>query len=224
MSLKIYFCGSIRAGRQDADLYARLIKLLQGYGTVLTEHVGSLKLEEEEGRKKPVLRLRACLQRRHFCFCSVFFLFFFFNILILYENICCGYPIEVHHRGPSDEYPQHMFSLRNKKNIIWSSVNNIASDKALFCRKVYRFIPHAFKICWGVQVFIGSVHPFICPSVNICNNQNFFELFLLRLSLQPHIRKYSYLVWGYLGGFSSILHLHVWFLGSFHRAGLEVKI
>ena len=79
MSLKIYFCGSIRAGRQDADLYARLIKLLQGYGTVLTEHVGSLKLEEE-GRKKPVLRLRACLQRRHFFFCSVFFfIYIYFN-------------------------------------------------------------------------------------------------------------------------------------------------
>ncbi|XP_072032576.1 5-hydroxymethyl-dUMP N-hydrolase-like [Amphiura filiformis] len=40
MSLKIYFCGSIRGGRQDGDLYAKLIKQLQSYGTVLTEHVG----------------------------------------------------------------------------------------------------------------------------------------------------------------------------------------
>ncbi len=44
MSLKIYFCGSIRAGRQDADLYARLIKQLQSYGKVLTEHVGDTNL------------------------------------------------------------------------------------------------------------------------------------------------------------------------------------
>ena len=40
MSLKIYFCGSIRGGRQDADLYARIIKQLESYGKVLTEHVG----------------------------------------------------------------------------------------------------------------------------------------------------------------------------------------
>ena len=49
MVTKIYFCGSIRAGRQDADLYARLIKLLQGYGTVLTEHVGHSSIEKNEG-------------------------------------------------------------------------------------------------------------------------------------------------------------------------------
>lgn len=38
--MKIYFCGSIRAGRQDAELYARLITKLQSYGPVFTEHVG----------------------------------------------------------------------------------------------------------------------------------------------------------------------------------------
>jgi len=37
----IYFCGSIRGGRQDAELYATLIEKLQSYGTVLTEHVGN---------------------------------------------------------------------------------------------------------------------------------------------------------------------------------------
>lgn len=46
--MKIYFCGSIRAGRQDAELYARLINQLGAYGTVLTEHVGSKELEESE--------------------------------------------------------------------------------------------------------------------------------------------------------------------------------
>lgn len=40
-SLKLYFAGSIRGGRNDAELYARLIEKLQKYGTVLTEHVGS---------------------------------------------------------------------------------------------------------------------------------------------------------------------------------------
>ena len=30
---------------------------------------------------------------------------------------CCGYSLEVPHRGTSNEYPQHMFLWRNKKNI-----------------------------------------------------------------------------------------------------------
>lgn len=47
MSRKIYFCGSIRGGRQDADLYARLITMLKGYGTVLTEHIGDTNLTVE---------------------------------------------------------------------------------------------------------------------------------------------------------------------------------
>ena len=43
---------------------------------------------------------------------SIFFLF-------LHENICCGYSSEALHRGASNEYPQHMYSWRNQKNIIW---------------------------------------------------------------------------------------------------------
>ena len=35
----------------------------------------------------------------------------------LHENICCGYSLDVPHRGAPYEYPQHMFLLRNKKNI-----------------------------------------------------------------------------------------------------------
>ena len=53
---------------------------------------------------------------------NIFFLF-------LNENICCGYSLEVPWKhmlcyslevpwlGSSNEYPQHMFSWRNKKNI-----------------------------------------------------------------------------------------------------------
>lgn len=37
---KIYFAGSIRGGRDDADMYAGIIDQLRNYGTVLTEHVG----------------------------------------------------------------------------------------------------------------------------------------------------------------------------------------
>ncbi len=37
---KIYFAGSIRGGRDDHELYARIIGYLQNFGEVLTEHVG----------------------------------------------------------------------------------------------------------------------------------------------------------------------------------------
>ena len=48
---KVYFCGSIRGGRADAELYGRLISRMRDRGfPVLTEHVGSpdvMDLEEE---------------------------------------------------------------------------------------------------------------------------------------------------------------------------------
>ena len=37
--------------------------------------------------------------------------------LFLHKNICCGYSLEVPHRSASNEYPQHMFLCKNKKNI-----------------------------------------------------------------------------------------------------------
>jgi hypothetical protein len=38
--MKIYFAGSIRAGRDDQEVYRQLIRGLQVHGRVLTEHVG----------------------------------------------------------------------------------------------------------------------------------------------------------------------------------------
>ena len=37
--------------------------------------------------------------------------------LFLHENICCRYSLEAPRRGASNEFPQHMFSLRSKKDI-----------------------------------------------------------------------------------------------------------
>lgn len=45
--LRIYFSGSIRGGRQDAQLYHDLINYLKTYGVVLTEHIGRLDLVDE---------------------------------------------------------------------------------------------------------------------------------------------------------------------------------
>ena len=44
--MKIYFAASIRGGRDDISTYVELIKLLQNYGTVLTEHIGDQKLDK----------------------------------------------------------------------------------------------------------------------------------------------------------------------------------
>jgi 2'-deoxynucleoside 5'-phosphate N-hydrolase len=41
---KIYFAGAIRGGRDDAELYLSIVQQLEKFGTVLTEHIGSLTL------------------------------------------------------------------------------------------------------------------------------------------------------------------------------------
>lgn len=48
---KVYFAGSIRGGRTDAELYKRIIKYIQQEHIVLTEHVGDLSLSKTEGLK-----------------------------------------------------------------------------------------------------------------------------------------------------------------------------
>ena len=41
------------------------------------------------------------------------------SFLFLNKNICCGYSLEAPRWAASNEYPQHMFLSRNKKNIMW---------------------------------------------------------------------------------------------------------
>ena len=48
--MKIYFCGSIRGGRQLASTYEKLIAMLSGYGKVLSEHLGSNEIIENKDR------------------------------------------------------------------------------------------------------------------------------------------------------------------------------
>ena len=54
----IYFCGSIRAGRQDVDLYQKIIEKLEKFGDVLTPFVGdksiTIKGSEHEGGDKGI--------------------------------------------------------------------------------------------------------------------------------------------------------------------------
>ena len=49
MNKKVYFAGSIRGGRQDGDLYRKLIEYIKKTDQVLTEYVGDLSLSLHEG-------------------------------------------------------------------------------------------------------------------------------------------------------------------------------
>lgn len=51
MNKKVYFAGSIRGGRDDAELYKEIIAHIKETDTVLTEHIGDLSLSVlERGR------------------------------------------------------------------------------------------------------------------------------------------------------------------------------
>ena len=56
MKQKVYFAGSIRAGRADASLYHDIISFIKETDTVLTEHIGDLSLSsfEEEERDRNI--------------------------------------------------------------------------------------------------------------------------------------------------------------------------
>lgn len=54
MKKKIYFAGSIRGGRIDADLYRRIIEYMQRTSIVLTEHIGSPHLNLLEQGKRDI--------------------------------------------------------------------------------------------------------------------------------------------------------------------------
>ena len=53
------------------------------------------------------------------------------------QNIYCGYSLEPPRRGGSNEYPQSMFSSRNKKNIVYP------------CKPQFYYIKVGFK---GVKI------------------------------------------------------------------------
>ena len=54
MEKKVYFCGSIRGGRADVNLYQEIIVYIKAKGCdVLTEHIGYTKINlQEQGRKR----------------------------------------------------------------------------------------------------------------------------------------------------------------------------
>ena len=59
--------------------------------------------------------------------------------LFLHENIYFGYSLEAPRRGGSNEYPQHMFLWRNKKDISMFWMKKV--PYLLLCLKQFLFIP-----------------------------------------------------------------------------------
>lgn len=52
MKRKVYFAGSIRGGRADADLYRRMIAFIGKTDIVLTEHIGDPSISLQERGKE----------------------------------------------------------------------------------------------------------------------------------------------------------------------------
>ena len=63
--MKIYFSSAVRAGRQDVEIYAEVVKLLKKYGEVLTERnadpnfFGETSISDEEIFERDMAWLRS---------------------------------------------------------------------------------------------------------------------------------------------------------------------
>ena len=93
------------------------------------------------------------------------------TFLFLDKNICCGYSLEAPHRGASNEYPQHMFLSRNKKNIMWIPSLICSYDAYMQCLTLkapskivanfqhFTFFPvlHAQQVEAGLGGLVGSM-------------------------------------------------------------------
>ena len=73
-----------------------------------------------------------------------------------YENICCGSSLEVPCWGTSNEYPQHIFLLRNKKNIytfLWKKVAYLE-----LCQTIFFFFFFFTDVSLRIEIQILSLH------------------------------------------------------------------
>ena len=76
--------------------------------------------------------------------------------LIFAQNIDCGYTLELPQRGGSNEYPQFMFSSKNKKNR-YTPANPIFLYKSGPGSRGYTFHGHVFLMIVIVQIVYGQL-------------------------------------------------------------------
>ena len=99
--------------------------------------------------------------------------------LFLDENICCGYSSEAP-RGTSNEYPQHMFSSRNKKDISIFRMKNM--PYLLLC-----WPPACSEVGSHIQITWLPGHPWVILELSeremFCNNyrEKFWSKFWISL-------------------------------------------
>ena len=79
--------------------------------------------------------------------------------LLLHKNICCGYSFEVPQGGTSNEYSQHMFSWKNKKNIRLSPLRGKPVLCTFFCQKLTTALLESVEGReWRRNYFMISLH------------------------------------------------------------------
>ena len=80
----IYFCGSIRGGREDAALYRRIIDQLKEYGDVLTEHIADADVLDKDQGLRPSRQPRAKLLSLTAQAVNIFALVVIYKLILLY--------------------------------------------------------------------------------------------------------------------------------------------
>ena len=89
----------------------------------------------------------------------------------LKENICCGYSLETSQWGTSNGYPQHMFSLGNKKKniylIIWILFLASSQDKLIEISYLFSGKWDKLDVGHGISTAqVNTIYPdlAVCPS------------------------------------------------------------
>ena len=155
---------------------------------------------------------------------GIFSSFFFF----FHENICCGYSLEVPHWGTSNEYLQHMFSWKNKKNIylgpVVQSIVSLTSSLrvillTVLADSIYNillFFAEKMWVAFALQkllTFFSKKFQHICVSLHVNFNESLTNDVVSFEQLGPG---YLLLIWSYGMTFEiSADNLHECFLLKF---------
>ena len=77
-----------------------------------------------------------------------------FPIAVLHKNICCRYSLKACQQSTSNEYPQHVFSWRNKK-IIMFLVAKSMKDTMWFGRAHYKITVFFY---FSMKTYVAGTH------------------------------------------------------------------
>ena len=95
------------------------------------------------------------------------------SFLFLDENICFGYSLEAPLRGVSNKYPQRMFSLRNKKNIMWIPLLSVAMQSDQSSLKI---CIHGYPNCTLLKFKSDCTNALAYPSLCLAHMVTYLDL------------------------------------------------